>query len=266
MKIVSWNVNSLRIRLPELARLAAEENPDLVCLQEVKAKEEDFPFADVRAAGFEHIALYTMAGYNGVAVLARRPLADVRRFDWAGKADARHIAVVCAEGIEIHNIYVPAGGDIPDPRENPAFARKLAFLEELNAFFAARAEHNRNNRVLICGDFNVTPSAFDVWGHKQLLKIVSHTPEETSRLQKWQRESGLEDAVRLQHPEPEKIFTWWSYRNPNWQTNDKGRRLDHIWISPPLVEHLQNAFVLKEYRAGARPSDHVPTGVVFAGL
>ena len=123
-----------------------------------------------------------------------------------------------------------------------------------------------SSRVLICGDFNVAPSAFDVWGHKQLLKIVSHTPEETYRLQKWQRESGLEDAVRLQHPEPEKIFTWWSYRNPNWQTNDKGRRLDHIWISPPLVEHLQNAFVLKEYRAGARPSDHVPTGVVFAGL
>ena len=103
-KILSWNVNSLRIRLAELERIACEENPDVVCLQEVKAKEEDFPFAAVKAAGFEHIALYGMAGYNGVAILSRRPLTGVRRFDWAGNADARHISAVSEEGIEIQNI------------------------------------------------------------------------------------------------------------------------------------------------------------------
>ena len=244
-KILSWNVNSLRIRLAELERIACEENPDVVCLQEVKAKEEDFPFAAVKAAGFEHIALYGMAGYNGVAILSRRPLTGVRRFDWAGKADARHISAVTEEGIEIHNIYIPAGGDLPDPAANPAFARKLAFIEELDAYF------------------NVAPSENDVWNHKQLLKIVSHTPAETSRLQKWYRESGLVDAVRRCRPEPEKVFSWWSYRNPNWQTNDKGRRLDHVWISPALAPQLQSAFVLKEYRGHERPSDHVPVGVVL---
>ena len=122
-KILSWNVNSLRIRLAELERIAREENPDVVCLQEVKAKEEDFPFAAVKAAGFEHVALNGMGGYNGVAILSRRPLTGVRRFDWAGKADARHISAVTEEGIEIHNIYIPAGGDLPDPDANPAFAR-----------------------------------------------------------------------------------------------------------------------------------------------
>ena len=231
-KILSWNVNSLRIRLAELERIAHEENPDVVCLQEVKAKEEDFPFAAVKAAGFEHIALYGMAGYNGVVILSRRPLTGVRRFDWAGKADARHISAVTEEGIEIHNIYIPAGGDLPDPAANPAFARKLAFIEELEAYFAGRKAEGATRKMLVCGDFNVAPSENDVWNHKQLLKIVSHTPAETSRLQKWYRESELVDAVRRCRPEPEKVFSWWSYRNPNWQTNDKGRRLDHVWISP----------------------------------
>ena len=215
-KILSWNVNSLRIRLAELERIAREENPDVVCLQEVKAKEEDFPFAAVKAAGFEHIALYGMAGYNGVAILSRRPLTGVRRFDWAGKADARHISAVTEEGIEIHNIYIPAGGDLPDPAANPAFARKLAFIEELDAYFAGRKAEGATRKMLVCGDFNVAPSENDVWNHKQLLKIVSHTPAETSRLQKWYRESGLVDAVRRCRPEPEKVFSWWSYRNPNW--------------------------------------------------
>ncbi len=262
-KILSWNVNSLRIRLPELVRIASEQQPDVVCLQEVKAKEEDFPFDAVKAAGFEHIALYGMAGYNGVAILSRRPLKDIRRFDWAGKADARHISAVTDEGIEIHNIYIPAGGDLPDPEANPAFARKLQFIEALNAYFASRATEGSQNKIFVCGDFNVAPSENDVWNHKQLLKIVSHTPAETSRLQKWYRESGLIDALRQIYPEPEKIFSWWSYRNPNWQTNNKGRRLDHIWISPALATQLQSAFILKDCRGHERPSDHVPVGAVF---
>ena len=194
-KILSWNVNSLRIRLAELERIAREENPDVVCLQEVKAKEEDFPFAAVKAAGFEHVALYGMAGYNGVAILSRRPLTGVRRFDWAGKADARHISAVTEEGIEIHNIYIPAGGDLPDPDANPAFARKLAFIEELDAYFAGRKAEGATRKMLVCGDFNVAPSENDVWNHKQLLKIVSHTPAETSRLQKWYREWSTPSAA-----------------------------------------------------------------------
>lgn len=260
-KIFSWNANSIRIRLGELERIVKEHSPDIICIQEIKAKEEDFPFADIKALGFEHIALYGMAGYNGVAILAKRPLSDIKRYDWAGKADARHISAVTDDGIEIHNIYVPAGGDIPDVTQNPAFARKLKFIEELTDFFSRNCQQNRNKRLLVCGDFNVAPLENDVWNHKQMLKIISHTPAETERLTKWYKTSGLIDAIRHFYPESEKVFSWWSYRNPNWQTNNKGRRLDHIWVSKPLSQELKKVFILKDCRAQERPSDHVPVGI-----
>ena len=262
-KLISWNVNSLRIRLGGLRQIVERENPDVICLQEVKAKPEDFPFEAVRALGFEHIALYGMPGYNGVAIAARRPLSDIRRYDWAGKADARHISAVTADGIEVHNIYIPAGGDLPDPEKNPAFARKLAFIEELEQYFGRRAKEMQNCRLVACGDFNVAPSENDVWNHKQLLKIVSHTPAETLRLQKWYQNSGLIDAVRHFYPEPQKVFSWWSYRNPNWQSNNKGRRLDHIWVSPALAPQMREVSLIKAQRLDERPSDHIPVCLIL---
>lgn len=143
-KILSWNVNSLRIRLAELERIACEENPDVVCLQEVKAKEEDFPFAAVKAAGFEHIALYGMAGYNGVAILSRRPLTGVRRFDWAGKADARHISAVTEEGIEIHNIYIPRRRRPARSGRQPGLCPQAGFYRRTGRLFC-RPQSRRSN-------------------------------------------------------------------------------------------------------------------------
>ena len=262
LKILSWNVNSLRIRLPILSQIVKDENPDIFCLQEVKAKNSDFPYKDVYELGFKHIEVYGMAGYNGVAILSKIPLTDIRCFDWAGKKDARHISAK-VQNIEIHNIYVPAGGDIPDPKVNPSFARKLDFVEEINHYFSSRIKEIKQNNLLICGDFNIAPFENDVWNHKQLLKIVSHTPEETKRLLKWQKESELIDAVRYFFPEPEKIFTWWSYRNPNWQINNKGRRLDHIWVSPQLLSQIEQTVILKKYRFSERPSDHIPIGILL---
>ena len=257
-KIFSWNANSIRIRLNELERIVKEHSPDVICIQEVKAKEEDFPFEDIKALGFKHIALYGMAGYNGVAILSKQPLTNIKRYDWAGKADARHISAITDQGIEIHNIYIPAGGDIPDVSQNPAFARKLQFMEELSDFFAQNCEQNRNKRLLVCGDFNVAPLENDVWNHKQMLKIISHTPVEVSRLNRLKNSLDFVDAIRLFHPEPEKIFTWWSYRNPNWQINNKGRRLDHVWVSPCLKDRIVSVKICKFMRAQERPSDHVP--------
>ena len=114
-KLISWNVNSIRIRLELLKKLVETENPDIICLQEVKAKQEDFPFAELRALGLEHIALYGMPGYNGVAILSRHPLQNICRADWVGKTDARHIKATVFDDIEINSLYIPAGGDIPDP-------------------------------------------------------------------------------------------------------------------------------------------------------
>lgn len=262
-KLISWNVNSIRIRMDALCKLVSEHNPDIICLQEVKAKAEDFPFDALNQLGFPYHALYSMPGYNGVLIAAKTKLSEIRQYDWAGKTDARHISAMTAEGIEVHNIYIPAGGDLPDAQANPAFARKLQFLEEIEAYFAARTTELMQHKLLVCGDFNVAPSENDVWNHKQLLKIVSHTPAETLRLQKWYETSGLIDAVRHFYPEPQKLFSWWSYRNPNWAENNKGRRLDHIWVSKALEPQLESAEIISDFRSGTRPSDHVPVCVTL---
>lgn len=260
-KLVSWNVNSVRIRMELLGQLKQQYNPDIICLQEVKARQEDFPFAEIKALGFEHIALYGMPGYNGVAILSTTPLKQVEQVDWVGKKDARHIRTLVYDDIEINNIYIPAGGDLPDPIINLSFAHKLCFMDDIAEYFEQHKDSLCQRKMLLCGDFNVAPGEEDVWNHKQMLKIVSHTPIEVGRLTRLFQSLNFVDAVRQFYPAPEKIFSWWSYRNPNWQTNNKGRRLDHIWVTPNLRDRLISAAVLKEFRSCERPSDHVPVMV-----
>ncbi len=260
-KLVTWNVNSIRIRMELLKKLIESKNPDVICLQEVKAKKEDFPFEEVKKLGYPEIALYGMAGYNGVAILSKTPLKDIKEKNWVGKTDARHIVAKVFDDIEINNIYIPAGGDIPDPIANLSFAHKLTFMDDVAEYWEQHKAEYARKKMLICGDFNVAPSENDVWNHKQLLKIVSHTPVETERLSRLFKSLDFFDAVRKFYPEPEKVYSWWSYRNPNWQTNDKGRRLDHIWVTPNMESRLLSAKVLKETRAWERPSDHVPVMV-----
>jgi len=260
VKLVSWNVNSIRIRLELLSFLAEKYNPDIICIQEVKAKEADFPFEAVKKMGFQHIALYGMAGYNGVAILSKLPLSDIESKNWVGKQDARHIKAVC-NGLEINNIYIPAGGDIPDPIENLSFAHKLCFIDDMSEYYEQRKEELADKAILFCGDFNVAPKENDVWNHKKMLGIVSHTPIEIGRLTRLFNSLDFVDAIRQIYPESEKIFSWWSYRNPNWKTNNKGRRLDHIWVTKKLSSGIKNAFILQEFRSLERPSDHVPVMV-----
>ena len=260
-RLITWNVNSIRIRLALLAKLVADVQPDIVCLQEVKAKEEDFPFDDIKRLGFQYIALYGMAGYNGVAILSKTPLEQIKQQDWVGKHDARHIKALVFDDIEINNIYIPAGGDIPDPMVNLSFAHKLCFMDDIAEYFENNHDVLKNKKMLLCGDFNVAPSENDVWNHKQLLGIVSHTPIEVGRLKRFFKSLSFVDAVRYFYNEPKKIFSWWSYRNPNWQINNKGRRLDHIWVTPQLENRLLKVEVLKDFRAENRPSDHVPVMV-----
>ena len=263
-KLVTWNVNSIRIRLELLKKLVDEQSPDIICLQEVKAKEEDFPFAAVKALGFGHIALYGMAGYNGVAILSSHELKDIAKVDWVGKHDARHIKAKVFDDIEINNIYIPAGGDVPDPIVNLSFAHKLCFMDDISEYLEQHKGSLCGQKMLFCGDFNVAPSENDVWNHKQLLKIVSHTSIEVERLTRLFNSLDFVDAVRNFYPEPQKVFSWWSYRNPNWQTNNKGRRLDHVWVSQSLSERVKKAEILKDFRSTERPSDHVPVVVEIA--
>ena len=147
-----------------------------------------------------------------------------------------------------------AQGDVPDEKTNPSFAHKLDFVDELAEFF----EKESDKQKLICGDFNIAPSENDVWSHKALLQTISHTPIEVEKLQRFFEKGRFVDAVRKIFPEPEKIYSWWSYRNPNWQKNDKGRRLDHIWADKSLAESVRDVKIAKEFRAFERHSDHVP--------
>jgi exodeoxyribonuclease-3 len=151
---------------------------------------------------------------------------------------------------------VPAGGDVPDPELNSKFAHKLAFLDEMRASTALRCDGTR--RMILVGDLNVAPLEHDVWSHKQMSRVVSHTPIECEKLVAAQREGAWVDAMRMRVPEPTKLYTWWSYRAPDWEAADKGRRLDHIWVAPALADRLADMRVFKHLRGWLRPSDHVP--------
>jgi exodeoxyribonuclease-3 len=257
MRIVTWNVNSVRLRIAAVARVIERLRPDVLCLQETKAVDELFPTAALRELGFAHLLVRGMKSYNGVAIASRLPLVEGARTDWCGREDCRHLSATLPGGIELHNFYVPAGGDVPDPEQNDKFAHKLAFLDEMTKWSKTLP---KGRRVLV-GDLNIAPLETDVWSHKALLDVVSHTPVETEGLAKLMATHGWVDAVRRFHPPDMKLYTWWSYRNRTWPGEDRGRRLDHVWVSPPLKGRLRDAVVLREARGWPSPSDHVPVAV-----
>ena len=264
LRVATWNINSVRLRLGLLKELVAALDPDVLCLQETKVTDELFPVEAPKALGFAHAVFRGMKGYNGVAVLSRRPIAlsDIAP-DWCAKSDCRHIAVqVDAKGgpLELHNFYVPAGGDIPDRAQNVKYAHKLDFIAETRNWFAARTGLVRS---VLVGDLNIAPLEHDVWSHRQLLDVVSHTPPETEGLMAWLN-AGFVDAVRHFVPADQKLYTWWSYRNRDWRLSDRGRRLDHVWVTPDLQAALRRHAILKDARDWPQGSDHVPVCVEIA--
>jgi exodeoxyribonuclease-3 len=264
LRIATWNINSLRLRLSLLERLIAALNPDVICLQETKVPDALFPGEALSAFAFPHVAYRGMKGYNGVAILSRVPIA-VRESDpdWCTKGDCRHLGVtlhVPGGPLELHNFYVPAGGDIPDRDANPKYAHKLDFVAEASAWFRTRLPLAT---AILVGDLNIAPLEHDVWSHRQLLDVVSHTPAETLGLTEWLN-TGFADAIRHFVPPDQKHYTWWSYRNRDWRASDRGRRLDHIWVTPDLVGRLQEQVTLKDARDWPRSSDHVPVCVALS--
>ncbi|WP_185961416.1 exodeoxyribonuclease III [Telmatospirillum sp. J64-1] len=260
LRLVTWNINSIRQRLDLLPRVIEELNPDVLCLQETKVTDDLFPHEACEALGFTHRAIRGQKGYNGVAILSRRPLSDVHTPDWCGREDCRHL-IAAVDGIEIHCVYIPAGGDVPDPEVNDKFAHKLQFVDELTEWY--RTAFSPDQKVLVTGDFNIAPLETDVWSHKQLLKVVSHTPIEVEKLNALQASLNWVDGVRKFIPPEEKLFSWWSYRSPDWKKNDRGRRLDHVWVTPALAPSLTGAKVLRDARDWPQPSDHVPVLVTL---
>ncbi len=256
--VATWNINSVRLRLDLVLQFLRDYQPDVLCLQETKCPDELFPREAFHMAGYEHIEISGQKGYHGVATISRRPLTEPARVGFCNIADCRHLSTIVTAGskrLRIHNFYVPAGGDEPDPAINPKFAHKLGFLEEMKAM---NAVYGDGHASLLVGDLNIAPLETDVWSHKQLLKVVSHTPIETETFEALRKNGGWSDLMRHYIPPHEKIYTWWSYRAADWAAADRGRRLDHIWGSPDLENDLASITILREARGWDRPSDHVP--------
>ena len=259
MKIATWNINSVRLRLDLVLRFIQQADIDVLCLQETKTQDLHFPAEAFAAAGWPHQAIRGEKSYNGVAIIARQPFLEAHHMEWTGKADCRHIWVKTQDGIGVHNFYVPAGGDIPDVKENSKFAHKLKFIEEMTAYFGA----NKPQAEILVGDLNIAPLAADVWSSKQLLKIISHTPIETEGLKGLIADGGWHDAVRSYFGDEEKLYSWWSYRARDWMVSNRGRRLDHIWVSHDLADKVLVAKIHRDLRGVEKPSDHVPISLTL---
>lgn len=258
LTIATWNINSVRLRLPLVERFLAEYRPDILCLQETKCPDDLFPVKAFEKMGYPHLAISGQKGYHGVATIARRPVEIHERREFCGKGDCRHVATRFETGgrsILLHNFYVPAGGDEPDPDINPKFRHKLDFVAEMHG---VPATDGAAEASILVGDLNIAPLENDVWSHRQLLNVVSHTPVETESLETMRRAGGWEDLMRIHTPEPERLYTWWSYRARDWEASDRGRRLDHVWSSQNLVGALGGIEILRSARGWDRPSDHVP--------
>ncbi|WP_174274454.1 exodeoxyribonuclease III [Sphingomonas bacterium] len=267
LKIASWNINSVRARIGIVERFLTEQQPDVLCLQETKAMDDVFPAEPFRALGYRHQRLHGQKMHHGVAILSKIPIHDVDdacwRYDWQDNGEARHVGVRLDLGaggsFRIENVYVPAGGDIPDPAVNPKFAQKLAFVERMTRWAECLAEP-----TLLVGDFNIAPLESDVWSHKALLDVVSHTPVEVAALGGLAAAHDWVDLGRHFYPAPQRLFTWWSYRSPDWTVNDRGRRLDHMWASAAMAARATGHRVHEDCRAWLKPSDHVPLVTEFA--
>lgn len=266
IKLTSWNVNSVRLRAPQIARFTEEQQPDIIGLQEIKCLEEQFPFDEFKAMGFEHIEISGQKGMHGAATVSKFPLKRMDT-DFCPLGHARHVSTMVdmggANDFEFHNFYIPAGGDEADVKANPKFAHKMDFIDRMIDYFGDRVSENAS-QVLV-GDFNIAPHENDVWSHKQLLKVISHTPGEVDILNKLLACGDFTDCARALHGDDAKqeLFSWWSYRSRDINKSDRGRRLDHIWVSPALKSAAEKTKaaghkIHRPCRLWERPSDHAP--------
>lgn len=261
--VATWNINSVRLRMPLVEQFLKDYELDVLCLQETKCPDEHFPLKEFHKLGYEHIAISGQKGYHGVATISRRPISHIDVVEFCEMGDCRHLSVAVEAGekqLRIHNFYVPAGGDEPNPLTNPKFDHKLKFLEEMRAMTADAGDGFSS---LLVGDLNIAPLENDVWSHKQMLKVVSHTPIETETLEDLRIKGGWSDLMRFNISADEKLYTWWSYRSKDWAASNRGRRLDHVWGSKDLEAHLIDMQILRDARGWERPSDHVPVIAKF---
>lgn len=258
MKIISWNINSLRKRLNHLELLVQNEAPDIICLQETKVHNDHFPSEQIKKLGFDYQYYYGGKSYHGVAILSKFPLENVQKIAFDELDYGRHIQCHIHNKIVLHNFYVPAGGSGNDENnlDTDKFLYKINYLKNMIKFF--KEQQSKNQYAIITGDLNIAPEEHDVWSHKQLLKVISHTPIETDLFRELMEIVNLIDAGRITHSREEKLYSWWSYRSRDWKNSNRGRRLDHFLITKNLHSDLQEFKILKNMRDLVSPSDHAP--------
>ena len=263
IRIASWNINSVRARIDIVERYLKEEAPDVLCLQETKVIDSLFPEGLFRQLGYRHMVLNGQPMHHGVAIVSKLPLINRRVEDWQANGEARHVGaelnVDAAKGVRIDNVYIPAGGEVPDSEVNSKFGQKLGFLSRMTEW-----SRSVTSPTILTGDFNVAPLEHDVWSHKQLVNVVSHTKVECEHLAAIKEAADWVDLARHFVEPSKKLYTWWSYRAQDWETSDRGRRLDHMWVTPDLKEKAKSHVVHKHVRGWGKPSDHAPIVTEFA--
>ena len=254
MKLAAWNVNSLKVRLPQLLDWLAQAQPDVVCLQELKLEDARFPRAELEAAGYRS-AFSGQKTYNGVAILSRAQAADVRAGIPDFADEQKRVIAASVDGVRVVCVYCPNGQAVGSDK----YEYKLRWFAALRDYLAA--ELQRHPQLAVAGDFNVAPEDRDVHDPKAWEGQV-HVSEPERAAWRALLGLGLRDSFR-QFDQPEKIFSWWDYRMMGFRRN-AGLRIDHILISEPLAKRCTASIVDKAPRKLERPSDHAPVIAEFA--
>ena len=253
MKIVSYNVNGIKARLPRLLEYLAEEQPDIVCLQEVKSSDDTVPDADIRAAGYG-VLWHGQKGFNGVAILARGVDPVERQRGLAGEAEDDHSRYLEADvgGVVVASIYLPNG----NPQPGPKFDYKLRWIERLSA--RAQVLLAEEVPVVLAGDYNVIPNDDDTYSVRAMQDDALMQPESRQGYRRLVAQ-GWTDALRTRYPTGG-VWTFWDYQAGSWQ-RDAGFRIDHLLLSPQAADRMTDAGVDKAHRGREKASDHAPTWV-----
>lgn len=255
MKIATWNVNSIRVRLSRLLAWLDRHQPDVVCLQETKVVDEDFPLGEISGLGYRCLT-NGQKTYNGVAILSREEAGDpVFALPGAEADDERRVLAATIAGIRIVNLYCPNGNEVGSDK----YAYKLDWYRRLRRLLDTTMDPGGN--VLLCGDFNVAPEDRDTWDAEQWRGQILFTEREKQAFRcvvDW----GLTDALRLRHPEGG-LYTWWDYRAGAFN-RDLGVRIDHTLVTESLAERCTDVMIDREERKGDKPSDHAPVIATFS--
>ncbi|GAB1367636.1 exodeoxyribonuclease III [Azonexus hydrophilus] len=253
MKIASWNVNSLKVRLPHLLDWLAEAQPDVVCLQELKLEDQNFPRAEIEAAGY-HAAFAGQKTYNGVALLAKAPIGEVTVGNPLFADEQKRLISGTVDGIRVVCAYMPNGQEVGCDK----YDYKLRWLAALADWLSS--ELQAYPRLALCGDYNIAPDERDVHDPQRWQDCILVSEPERAAFRRF-IDLGLVDSFRL-FAQPEKTFSWWDYRMLGFQKN-QGLRIDHILLSAPLAAQCSAAGIDRAPRKRERPSDHAP---VWASL